>query len=251
MIEYNKIYFEDCLEGMKKLDSQSIDFILADLPYGTTQNKWDSVIPLELLWKEYKRIIKNNGTIALHAVELFSAKLLLSNELWYRYKWFWQKDRGTGHLNAKKCPMKNIEEILIFSPSTLGNFTYNPQMIEGEPCHTRGKVVGKRQEEFSRNNNYGSFKAVETKGNLKYPKTLLYFQRDNLKLHDTQKPVALEEYLIKTYTNENGVVLDNCIGSGTTAIACINTNRNYVGFENDSEYYKICMERISKKHLTN
>lgn len=235
----NMVYCEDCLEGMKRIEAGSIDMILADLPYGTTQNKWDSVIPLEPLWREYKRIIAPSGVIVLHGVELFSAKLMLSNPEWYRYKWFWQKDRGTGHLNAKKMPLKNVEELLVFSPVGLGKHTYNPQMVEGEACHSVGKADGVSQRVHSRNNNYGEFTKVNTAGNLKYPKTLLYFQRDVPKLHDTQKPVALEEYMIKTYTNEGDLVLDNCFGSGTTILACINTRRNFIGFEKDPKFFEM------------
>jgi site-specific DNA-methyltransferase (adenine-specific) len=236
---------------MSIIPEKSVDLIFADLPYGTTQNKWDSTIPLcdsiaYGLWYHYKKVLKPNGVIVLHGMELFSATLMLSNPDWYRYKWYWQKDRGTGHLNAKKMPLRDVEEILIFSPVNLGQFTYNPQMTEGEKCHTRGKAVGKTQEDFSRNNNYGSFKAVETEGNLKYPKTLLYFPRDKEKLHDTQKPVALAEYMIKTYTNEGDLILDNTCGSGITLVASQNLKRKSIGIELKEEFCEITKDRLIK-----
>jgi site-specific DNA-methyltransferase (adenine-specific) len=195
------------------------------------------------MWSEFHRVLKPNGVIVLHAMELFSALLISSNPKEYKYKWFWQKDRGTGHLNAKRMPMRNIEEVLVFYKKQP---TYNPQMYEGEACHTRGKAVGKEQSDFSRNNNYGNFKAVETEGNLKYPKTLLYFPRDKEKLHDTQKPLALAEYLINTYTSTGDNVLDITVGSGTSMVAAKKLGRNYVGFENTGKYYKISEERLSK-----
>jgi site-specific DNA-methyltransferase (adenine-specific) len=217
--------------------------IYCDLPFQMTQNKWDNIIPLEWMWNEFHRVLKPNGAIVLHAMELFSALLISSNPKEYKYKWFWQKDRGTGHLNAKRMPMRNIEEVLVFYKKQP---TYNPQMYEGEACHTRGKAVGKEQADFSRNNNYGNFKAVETEGNLKYPKTLLYFPRDKEKYHDTQKPLELNEYLINTYTNMNDNVLDITFGSGTSMVAAKKLRRNYIGFEIEEKFYKISEKRLNK-----
>lgn len=196
------------------------------------------------MWNEFYRILTNNGVIVLHAMEEFSAMLIMSNTKDYKYKWYWQKDRGTGHLNAKKMPLRNVEEILIFSPVKLGQFTYNPQMYEGEPCHSRGKALGKSQEDFSRNNNYGSFKAVETEGNMKYPKTLLYFQRDKEKLHDTQKPLLLAEYIIKTYSNEEDTILDITAGVCTSGLAAERLNRKWINIEKDINYCKKAIERF-------
>lgn len=241
MLELNKIYNEDCLEGMKRISDKSIDLILCDLPYGTTQNKWDSIIPLDRLWTQYKRIIKDNGAIVLHGMELFSAQLMISNSIDYKYKWFWKKgNKPTGFLNAKKQPLRIMEEILVFYNKQC---TYNPQMVKGEKCHSRGKIVDTYD---GQTDNYGEYKAVNTDGDLKYPQTFLEFSRDNEKLHPTQKPLALAEYLIKTYTNEGDTILDNACGSGTTCLAAINTNRNYIGFETNSNYYEIALNRIIK-----
>ena len=235
MIELNKIYNEDCLEGMKRIPDKSVDMILCDLPYGTTRNKWDSIIPLEPLWEQYERVIKDNGAIVLTAQTPFDKVLGVSNLKHLKYEWIWQKTQGTGHLNAKKMPMKNHENILVFYKKLP---TYNPQMREGQSYYKQKSGVA--------SSNYGSQIAVtsESNGN-RYPLTIVPFKSDR-RLHPTQKPVALFEYLIRTYTNENETILDNCIGSGTTAIACMNTNRNYIGFELDESYYNIANERIEK-----
>ena len=236
-IEINKIYNEDCLEGMKRIKDKSIDMILADLPYGTTQNKWDTVIPLDLLWKQYNRIIKDNGAIVLTAQTPFDKVLGVSNIKNLRYEWIWEKEQGTGHLNAKLMPMKNHENILVFYKKLP---TYNPQMREGKPYKTTSG---------GGSTNYGKQNSVITisKGE-RYPLSIIKIDKDKNKLHPTQKPVDLFEYLIKTYTNEGEIVLDNTIGSGTTAIACLNTNRNYIGFELDKEIYKIATKRV-KDHI--
>lgn len=250
-IEENNIYNIDCLYGMCKIKDKSIDMVLCDLPYGqTARNKWDNVIPFEELWKQYNRIIKDNGAIVLFANGMFTSNLMQSNKKYWRYNLVWDKVLPSGFLNAKKMPMRNHEDICVFYKKTP---TYNPQMWEGEECHSRGKAVGKSQDEFSRNTNYGELNAVETKGNLKYPKSILTFQKPHpsKSVHPTQKPVELLEWLIKTYTNENEVVLDNCMGSGSTAIACLNTERKYIGFELENEYYNKAIWRIDvhKKKL--
>jgi site-specific DNA-methyltransferase (adenine-specific) len=206
-----------------------------------TQNKWDNIIPLEWMWSEFNRLLKPNGVIVLHAMEMFSALLMSTNPKQYKFKWYWQKDRGTGHLNAKKMPLRDVEEILIFSPAKLGNFTYNPQMTEGEPCHSVGKAKGKSQREHSRNNNYGEFTKVETEGNMKYPKTLLYFPRDKEKLHETQKPLALAEYMISTYTNEGDIVLDITSGVCTSGLAAERLNRKWINIELDKDENGNCL----------
>ena len=238
IIELNKIYNEDCLEGMKRIPDKSVDMILADLPYGTTRNKWDSIIPLDLLWEQYNRVIKDNGAIVLTAQTPFDKVLGCSNLKYLKYEWIWQKDAGTGFLNAKKMPLKDHENILVFYKKPP---TYNPQMRTGfKPYETKQGHLG---------SNYGSGVESVTKSNgERYPLTTMKFQRDSSKLHPTQKPVALFEYLIRTYTNENETVLDNVMGSGTTAIATINTHRNYIGFEMDTNYFNLTNERI-EKHL--
>ena len=233
-MELNKIYNEDCLEGMKKIPDKSVDMILCDLPYGITRNKWDSVISLDKLWEQYNRIIKDNGAIVLTAQTPFDKVLGVSNLKMLKYEWIWTKYSGTGHLNAKKMPMKNHENILVFYKKLP---TYNPQMTKGTPY---------TQKSGKASSNYNPQERVTTVNEgYRYPLTVQRFNNER-GLHPTQKPVALFEYLIKTYTNEGETVLDNCMGSGTTAIAAINTNRNYIGFELDEEYYNLANERISK-----
>ena len=238
MVELNTIYNEDCLEGMKRIPDGSVDMILCDLPYGTTQNKWDSVIPLTPLWQEYKRVIKDNGAIVLTAQQPFTTTLIASNLEIYKYNWVWAKSQVSGFLNAKKQPLREHEDIcVLYSKQS----TYNPQM-------TKGKMQLKRTGGSS--SNYNDFIPKPLYSDEYYPKTILDFPLQRFKCgHPTQKPVALFEYLIKTYTNKNETVLDNCMGSGTTAIACMNTNRNYIGFELDENYYKKSLERI-KNHAT-
>ena len=248
-VEINKIYNEDCLEGMKDIQSESIDMILCDLPYGqTARNKWDVVIPFELLWESYERIVKPNGAIILFANGMFTVNLISSNKKLWRYNLVWDKVLPSGFLNAKRMPMRNHEDICVFYKKPP---VYNPQMTIGNECHSKGHAVGQSQEEFSRNTNYGSLDAVETKGDLKYPKSILTFQKPHPSTtkHPTQKPVALFEYLIRTYTNPGDTVLDNCIGSGTTAVACVSTGRNFIGFEKDKGYYDIAQSRIEKAKI--
>ena len=242
MLEVNKIYQEDCLVGMKSIDDKSIDCIICDLPYGQTQNKLDVIIPFEPLWAEYKRIIKDNGAIILFAQGMFTAKLMLSNEKMWRYNLIWKKgDRTSGFLNAKRMPMRNHEDICVFYKKLP---TYNPQFRQGQPLHGKGHGVHK----FT-NNNYGKFHETEDTragSTEKYPISVLNFNRPHPPIHPTQKPVDLVEYLVRTYTNEGDLVLDNCIGSGTTAIACIRANRKYIGFETNPEYIELANKRINK-----
>ena len=219
---------------MKRIADGSIDMILCDLPYGTTQNKWDSVIPLDALWVEYNRIIKDNGAIVLTAQTPFDKVLGASNLRLLKYEWIWIKNRGTGHLNAKKMPMKSHENVLVFYKKPP---TYNPQMREGD-AYTR--PTGKRG-----SSNYGKQTPLTLSYNGgRYPLTHLEFNVVEKTTHPTQKPVALFEYLIKTYTNEGDTVLDNCLGSGTTAVAAINTGRNFIGIEREAEYVAIANQRI-------
>ena len=241
-LQNEKIYYktsrgiliqDDCQNVLSKIPDKSINLVYSDLPFGKTQNSWDKLIPSDWMWNEFDRILAPNGIVVLHSMEEFTAFLMMSNLKWYKFRWYWDKDKGSGFLNAKKMPLRNIEDILVFSPNKLGNFTYNPQMVEGEACHSRGKAVGKKQEDFSRNNNYGSLEAVQTKGNLKYPKTLLYFSRDKEKLHDTQKPLSLAEYIIKTHSNENDVILDISSGVSTSGLAAEKNNRYWINIEKD------------------
>ena len=230
------LYNGDCLEVMKSIPDKSIDMILCDLPYGTTRNKWDSIIPLEKLWIQYKRIIKDNGVIALFAQTPFDKVLGSSNLKMLRYEWIWNKKRPTGFLNSKKMPMKQHENILVFYKKLP---VYNPQLTKGKPYHTYSKSASTNYNKF--NTNY------ETKNDgWRYPIDIQSFSPET-GLHPTQKPIALLEYLIKTYTNENELVLDNCMGSGSTGIACINTNRKFIGIELDNNYFNIAKDRINKR----
>ena len=230
----NKITQGDCLEVMQRIPDGSVDMILCDLPYGTTRNKWDSIIPLDELWAQYGRIIKDNGAIVLTAQTPFDKVLGASNIRLLKYEWIWQKTQGTGHLNAKKMPMKNHENILVFYKKLP---TYNPQM-------TKGKPYTQKSGRASSNYNPQISVVTENKGE-RYPLTVQEFKSDK-GLHPTQKPVALFEYLIRTYTNEGEIVLDNCIGSGTTAVAAINTNRQFIGIEKEPEYVEIGNRRITE-----
>ncbi|PRS47590.1 cytosine methyltransferase [Bacillus sp. MZGC1] len=233
----------DCLEGMKLIPDKSIDMILCDLPYGTTQCKWDEIIPFEPLWEQYKRVIKENGAIVLTASQPFTSSLIMSNPKWFKYCWYWNKVRGVGHLNAKKQPLKSIEEICVFYKKQT---KYHPQMRERvKPRQSKNRstqqVYGKSQDVFEGE--------VLDK---RYPINILTYSKSNQKdfmLHPTQKPVELFEYLIKTYTSENEIVLDNCMGSGTTAVACENLNRQWIGFETESEYIEIANKRLESIDL--
>lgn len=239
-LSLNKIYHEDCIVGMRNIADKSVDMILCDLPYGTTQNSWDTIIPLDELWAQYNRIIKDNGAIVLTAQTPFDKVLGASNIRMLKYEWIWQKEAGTGFLNAKKMPLKNHENVLVFYKKPP---IYNPQMREGEAYS--GRVSAKNLG----SSNYGDTSNTSEEKRTyegRYPVTVLNFERDRLKVHPTQKPVALFEYLIRTYTNEGETVLDNCMGSGTTAVACINTKRNFIGFELNEDYLKIANKRIEE-----
>ena len=234
MLELNKIYNMDCLEGMKLIPDESIDMILCDLPYGTTACRWDTIIPLEPLWEQYNRIIKPNGAICLFGSEPFSSALRMSNIKNFKYDWIWNKKLAGNGILAKKQPLKIHEIVSVFNSGI-----YIPQMTKGR----YRKKMGLKESEITGGNSF----AKQTENDLYYPKTILEYGIGNMRkgrLHPTQKPVDLLEYLIRTYANEGETVLDNCMGSGTTAVACINTNRNYIGFELSEEYCKIAEERI-------
>ena len=236
-MELNTIICGDCLEVMPEIADKSIDMILCDLPYGTTACKWDTIIPFEPLWEQYKRIIKDNGAIVLTASQPFTSALVMSNIKMFKYSWVWVKTKASGHLDAKNKPMKKHEDILVFGNKGFPNY-YPQGLVDGE--FKTGRNVDMTGRVYSQYKNHGTSK----KGN--YPKTTLEIANPSNKgnLHPTQKPVALFSYLIKTYTNENDIVLDNCSGSGTTAISCLETNRKYICCELDSNYYDISLKRI-------
>lgn len=247
-MELDKIYNMDCLDGMAMMHPASVDAIICDLPYGTTKNKWDAVIPLPELWQHYKRLLKPNGAIVLFSQMPFTAILACSNIDWLKYEWIWEKENATGHLNSHFAPMKKHENILVFSDGAAGMvkdrkraMKYNPQYNSGKPYTIRGgqnntsKNYGKQRGYVLNNND----------GNHYYPTDILQFKRDANKMHPTQKPVDLIRYLVRTYTNEGDIVLDNCMGSGTTAIACIKEKRHFIGFEINKEYFDRAQRRIN------
>lgn len=228
----------DCLELMKEIPNESVDMILCDLPYGTTRNKWDCIIPFEPLWEQYKRVIKQNGAIVLFCDGLFTANLMQSNIKIWRYNLVWDKQRGCDFLNANVKPLKSHEDIAVFYKKKP---TYNKQYWYSKPY--------KRTKNGSLSNNYGDRQTAwsESEDGKRNPLSILAFARDADRSHPTQKPVALLEYLIRTYTNEGDTVLDNCMGSGSTCVACKNTNRHYIGFELDEKYFEIAKKRIESE----
>ena len=228
------IILGDCLEKMKDIPDNSIDMILTDLPYGVTaRNKWDIIIPFDKLWEQWNRIKKETTPVVLTSMQPFTSKLIMNNINNFKYEWVWEKQQGTGFLNAKKQPLRNHEQILIFYDKQC---CYNPQMAEGKPYIQTSQV---------KTDNYNEFIRTPTISNgYRYPKTVLKIDRDKSRLHPTQKPVKLFEYLIKTYSNEGDTILDCCAGSGTTGVACKNLNRNYILIEKDEEYYNIIKERL-------
>lgn len=234
-MELNKIYNEDCLEGMKRIPDGSVDMILCDLPYGTTACSWDEIIPFAPLWEQYERVIKDDGAIVLTASQPFTTKLINSNINNFKYSWVWDKKISGNPLLAKHQPLKVHEDINVFSKK---KHYYNPIMREGKARYKGGGYSKLLNMEMSKNYNSEY-----------YPISILNFSNAERGFHPTQKPVALFEYLIKTYTDKGDTVLDNCMGSGTTAIACMNTERNFIGFELDKTYYEKSLERI-KNHTT-
>jgi site-specific DNA-methyltransferase (adenine-specific) len=232
-----QLYNGDCLELMKNIPDGSVDMILCDLPYGTTRNKWDCIIPFDSLWGHYKRVIKENGAIVLFGDGLFTAKMMMSNEKMWRYNLVWDKKRGCDFLNANVKPLKSHEDIMVFYKKKP---KYNKQFWYSKPY--------KRTKNGTLSNNYGNRKEAysESKDGKRNPLTILSFARDGDRIHDTQKPIKLLEWLIKTYTDENEVVLDNCMGVGSCGVACINTNRNFIGIELDKGYFDIAEKRINE-----
>ena len=241
-----QLYNGDCLELMKNIPDGSVDLVLTDPPYGTTACKWDSVIPFEPMWEQLNRIIKPNGAICLFGSEPFSSALRMSNIKNFKYDWIWKKDQAAGFVNAKNAPLKTHEVISVFSYGTIANgsknkMEYYPQdLIE----INKTRKVDKKDGTFlgARKNQDGKQYVQKYKN---FPQSIIYFSRDR-GLHPTQKPVALLEYLIKTYTNEGETVLDFTCGSGSCGVACINTNRNFIGIELDKGYFDIAENRINE-----
>ena len=228
----------DCLELMKQIPDGSVDMILCDLPYGTTQNKWDSVIPLDLLWHEYKRICK--GVIVLTAAQPFSSALVLSNIDQFKYEWIWVKSKITGVLNAKKMPVRKHEQVLVFASKPT---TYNAQGLIRKGTITK---------QGGNSDNYGERSSADyVQEWTNWPRDVLEISSEGKTVHPTQKPVALMEYLIRTYTHEGMIVLDNCMGSGTVGVACANTGRNFIGIEMDEKYFEIAKNRVESAYSKN
>ena len=237
-----KLLQGDCLELMKDIPDKSIDMILCDLPYGTTACKWDVIIPFEPLWKQYNRIIKDNGAVVLFGSQPFTSKLIQSNLKNFRYELIWEKQQGTNPMFAKKGILKKHENICVFYKKQP---TYNPQMSYGNKNYSAFSSKNKNIGEI-----YGDLKSKHRECNdgSRYPTSILRFNTERTKYHPTQKPLLLCEYLIKTYTNGGDTVLDNCMGSGSTGVACVNTNRNFIGIELDEDYFNIAKERIENDH---
>lgn len=243
-----KLLHGDTIEMMATLPDESVDMILCDLPYGTTACKWDTVIPFEPLWEQYKRLIKKNGAIVLFGSEPFSSSLRTSNLEMFKYDWIWEKSKAVGFVNAKLKPMPKHETVSVFSfgktsNGNQGNMVYNPQGLVNHGKTVRGR---KGVSSDSDGNGYGrpSMKAEYVQEFTNYPTTVLRFGSEGSPQHPTQKPVALCEYLIRTYTNEGETVLDNTMGSGTTGVACVNTGRSFIGIERDDKYFAIAQERL-------
>lgn len=260
MIELDTIYNEDCIEGMKRIGDASVDCIICDLPYGVLHKnnphaQWDRQIPFEPLWEQYERIIKSNGAILLFGQGMFTAHLMMSNPKLWRYNLVWDKCRTTGFLNANRMPLRCHEDIAVFYKSLP---VYNPQYTDGEASHPKGR--GKHKEtnqcygDFGRNYQGRTYEEVRRVAptvptGKKLPRSIIAIKKEHEStvLHPTQKPVELIRYLIRTFTNGGGVVLDNCIGSGTTAIACIKEKRSYIGFELNKEFFDMAQKRIKRE----
>lgn len=236
----------DCLVEMRNIPDKSVDCVICDLPYGVTRCKWDSVIPFDKLWEQYERIIKDNGIVLLFGSGIFTACLMLSNKKKWRYNLVWEKTSPTGFLNARRMPLRNHENICVFYKKQP---TYNPQKTTG---HERKVSTAYHKINSKKTEDYGKYNLTSYDSTERYPKSVIKFKSDKQKstLHPTQKPVALIEYLIKTYSNEGDLILDNTAGSMTTAIAAINTNRKCICIEKDDKYFEIGSERV-RKHLEN
>lgn len=244
-MEINKIYQGDCLDIMTRLEDKSIDMILCDLPYGTTACSWDTIIPFELLWNEYKRIIKDGGAIILTASQPFTSTLVMSNPTWFRHEWIWEKDRGANFLQGNKQPMKVHENVLVFGKTAPNYYPIKTKNINKKtPTNIQNKEERKKAgltvDTFKSSDKYEI--------DLLLPRTVMYYKRENgnAYVHPTQKPVELFMYLVDTYTKKGELVLDNCAGSGTTGVACKNLGRNFILIEKEEKYCKIAQERLDK-----
>lgn len=248
---YDKLYHGDCLDIMPTLPDKSIDMILCDLPYGTTCSRWDSVLPIEQLWQSWERLLKHQGSVVLFGSEPFSSTLRTSNLKWYKYDWIWHKTGTTGFQHAKNMPLKDYETISVFSAAGMGHasllganrMTYNPQGIKEvdkivvrDPKTKFGNIVGRRKSHVR-----NVFRKYEH-----YPRMTLEFAKDSKNYHPTQKPVELLRYLIRTYTDRGAIVLDNCMGSGSTCVAAILEHRHYIGIEKEQKYFDIATKRVKQ-----
>ena len=242
----NEIIYGDCLQVLSQVPASSVDCVVCDLPYGHTRNPWDSTLPLAELWAQYNRICKQNAAVVLFGQGMFTCQLMYSNPKDWRYNLVWVKDRVSGFLNAKRMPLRCHEDICVFYRNLP---VYNPQFFEGMPLHGMGT---KYREGKLANSNYGKFKshcnpsAARAGSTEKYPRSVLFFKRPHPPVHPTQKPVELYEWLIRTYTNEGALVLDNCCGSGTCAVACRRSNRQYLCIESESKYYELSKIRAAE-----
>jgi site-specific DNA-methyltransferase (adenine-specific) len=252
MLEINKIYLGDCLEIMKLIDEKSVDLILTDLPYEVSGLKWDKIISFDLLWSQYIRILKDDATVVLTSTQPFTTKLISSNLEMFKYNWIWEKNIATGFLHANNMPLRNFEDICVFSKGVINHpnvtehrMTYNPQGIIRCDKENKRSSLG-FEGKMQRGNNSNEYVTKFTN----YPRMILNFKNAINTVHPTQKPVELMEYLIKTYTNDSQLVLDSCMGSGSTIIACKNTGRSYIGIEKEQRYFEIANERINK-HVGN
>ena len=249
-----ELYCGDCFDIMPRIPASSVDLILCDLPYGTSVvHKWNKTLPLEKLWEEYERIIKPNGVICLFGTQPFTSQLICSNIKLYRYMWLWKKENPTGFLNANYKPLNAVEEIAVFSKATVGSLSKNPipyhpptlKPIDKKKVNSPNNTWRNAMGYQSGNNQLNSGKEFVQKYT-NYPTTILEFAREKEQVHPTQKPTSLLEFLIQTYTDENDLVMDNCMGSGSTGVACKNTNRGFIGIEKDPKYFDIACLRMEK-----
>ena len=247
MIGNNKLFYGDCFDVFPTIGDKSIDMILCDLPYGATQNKYDIIIPFDKLWLQYERVIKDNGAIVLFGQGLFFADLINSNRKLFRYDLVWNKHLISGFLNANRMPLRVHENIAVFYKKLP---TYNPQFTEGKPLHSKGKSYLKKEH---KNQNYGKFEMTDDSragSTQKHPRSILSFQKPHpsVSKHPTEKSIDMLEWLIKTYTNEGDLVLDNAMGSCTCGLACVNTNRKFIGIEKQQEYFDLSVERLREMY---
>lgn len=241
-----ELYLGDCLDIMPTLPDKSVDMILCDLPYGTTACKWDVVLPFETMWDHYDRVAKPNAAILLFSNQPFTTDLIASNKRLFRYEWIVEKDRATGHLNANRMPLKAHDVVCVFYKKQP---TYNPIKIVGNPNHAKGNRIGRSDGTTV----YGDFKTVPLRldSHMKYPKSVLKTKKPFPPIHPTEKSVSLCEYFILTYTSSGATILDNCMGSGTTGVACANTDRRFIGIEKEEKYYWVAQERIAEAYKRN